>query len=152
MDFRKARLRDPQWWKQTYILLRGLERQLNFQAHDAGYRYYLAQVSHGNLTPESFESVQAQAQAMYYEVVNSLRPWEKQAALAQHKQEFADYRQQYIDMVGVDPMDPQFKEWQVQRIAEDEAQRTAQKSETLEQTIARRAAERELKRKARKPK
>ena len=150
IDFRAARLNDPAWWRRLRILLHGLEQDLDAQVHDAGFRYYLAQVAHGNLTEECFSRMQEQAQAAYYRVINTARPWDKQSSLAQRKKEFINYRQQYIDVVGVDPSDPVFQAWQAQRIAEDEAMSAAAATQTAEAVIAQRAEERARRRNAKR--
>ena len=150
IDFHKARLRDPRWWKRCDILLRGLERELDHREYRIGYDLTLSQLSNSNLTPESFKKTQELAQKIYQALQDSLKPWAKRQAQDQWRKTFAGYRQMYIDMVGVDPTDPAFKAWEAQHLAASEARDAQAQAETPEAVIARRAAERQQRREARK--
>ena len=117
VDFRQSRQNDPKWWRWLQVLTQGLLRRKQYLIADATYRYQLAQISHGNLTPDSFAKVQDSARECYYDVIGALQPWEGQSYKARMKHEFRDYRQQYIDAFGVDPADPAFKAWEAAHIA-----------------------------------
>lgn len=116
IDYSKARLRDNAWWRRLRILLKGVQRKNHLVDLTAAYNYELALLSNSRLTDESFQSGQERAKELYYDIVSILRPWEGANYAERKKQEFDDHRQSYIDAFGVDPLDPEFQEWEAQQI------------------------------------
>ena len=146
IDFAKGRLRDIAWWKRTYAVLRSLARQLDAQSIDVAYRYQLALVANGSLTPESFAKAQEAAREQYLDLIGCFRPWDGKGFVERKKSELKDGRQAYIDAFGVDPLDPAFKAWEAERIRRLKAGEFDERTEDSEAVVTKRLQERILKR------
>jgi len=108
IDFREAKLTDPNWWKRCRMLLNGLAREDDQQLHRGVLDYHLALVANSGLTEDSFKTAQENARNAFYDILGSLRPWEGASAADRKRREIEDLRQAYIKEFG-DPSTPEFK-------------------------------------------
>lgn len=107
IDFRQTRLLEPNWWRRFNILIDGMARDLDAQMTDAAYRYHLALVGNGQLTEESFKKAQERSVELYRELIESVKPWQKDnLSSSQRARETA--REQYRQQIG-NPDDPAVK-------------------------------------------
>jgi hypothetical protein len=95
-------------------------------------------MSNGSLAASAFGKAQDEAVDLYYQTLAVTQPWEGRSLRDRKAREFKDYRQRYIDAFGVDPLDPKFKDWERQKIAEWDALQNAPKQVTKEAVLAKR--------------
>ena len=125
IDFSKARLLDPDWWRRCLLLLEAVAQEDELTVQDNIYRYYLALVANAGLTKESFESSQSNANTSFKDLVRLLRPWEAKSHPQAQQEEFEAYRATYEKMFGFDPTDRKEAERRVElwRQADEEERR-----------------------------
>jgi hypothetical protein len=116
IDFREARSQDPQWWRRCVWLMRAMERQNEFKRLSAAFQLTLTQLGNTRLTSDSYAKLQEAATTCFYDLVGTLKPWEGKDYEDRKKNEFADYRQRYVDAFGVDPVDEKFKAWEAEQV------------------------------------
>jgi hypothetical protein len=104
IDFSRARLLDPDWWRRCTILLGGVATEDDLEVFRNVYRFHLALVANSGLTDESFRTAQDNARDIFHDLVRMLRPWEK-SKLEVKQEEIDSYREQYKAAFGFDPMD-----------------------------------------------
>ena len=105
IDFSKARLLDPHWWRRSSILIKAVGADDDERLLRDIFNFHLALVSNSGLTDESFAKEQSKARDAFYDITGAIRPWEGVSAEARKAKEIKDLRQQYIAVFG-DPSDP----------------------------------------------
>lgn len=148
VNYREAHLDDPAWWRRLRILISGLSRENDRAVYQARLDMQLALVANGRLTDESWEDSQEAAGRLRDDIISTYRPWEGRSFRDRQKKDFKDWRQRYIDAFGVDPNDPEFKEWEANAIAA--MQEVSVEVETDDQRVSRLLQEREVEKAKRK--
>jgi len=118
IDYGKARLDDPDWWRRHYILLSGLAREDDFKIQRSIFDFHRALMGNSGLTEDSFKSAQDHARDSFYDIIGSLRPWEGGSAQERKAKEVEDLRSAWFEAFGVDPNDKEWEAKQEARIAE----------------------------------
>lgn len=116
VDFSRARPREANWWRYLRAMLTAFERRQSSTLHLASYAQGLSAMMNPNLSEDGMRSAQKQILHSYYDLVGSLRPWEGVNYEQRKRSEAGADRQAYIDAFGVDPYDPEFKEWEARQI------------------------------------
>jgi hypothetical protein len=145
IDYRDADVLNPAWWRRVRVVTQALERRTRAAAHDATFRFYLAQVANSGLTEESFGKVQDKATEAFYDLVGAHRPWEGKTYLDRKRDEATENRQAYIDTFGCDPYDPRYKAWEAEqlgRLAAGEFDEGPPAAEAAEAVLMRRLQDR----------
>jgi hypothetical protein len=140
IDFREANFEDPTWWRRLRAVLAAVNRGRNKEALTALYRFQCALVANSGLTTESFEKVQERALDLRDDIISVLEPWTGQDKEERKTKEFKNHRQRYIDAFGVDPADPEFRQWEAETIAK--LQQEQQYVESDEERVSRLLRER----------
>jgi hypothetical protein len=108
IDFKRAKVLDPKWWRLVTLVVDGLARDDDVRLADAGFRYHLALLSNGELTPESFKDVQKHAREAYQSLVVKLKPWLADAIGGTLANEAAHLSELYKQHIG-DMNNPEFR-------------------------------------------
>lgn len=109
IDFRRARLLDPDWWRHCRALLSALRARLDAEGLRDTLSYALALVGNGGLKPESFEESQKAARACLDGLRSLARPWQDEADRKDKEEVISDLVEAYKKLVG-DPATPEFRE------------------------------------------
>jgi hypothetical protein len=75
IDYSRADPTDRNWRLKQNLVLREIQRQEDLQIHTAIHQQWLAYISHGRLTPESFDSVKSQANEALDRLQELILPW-----------------------------------------------------------------------------
>lgn len=110
VDFKKARLLDPDWWRHTLTLARAAQHELHREYLHAEHRHYLAIVSSG-LFPLLNAEVQGQIYSESWNILNAvwndLRPWDRRDEQKQKAQ--AEQLAELYKQHAGDTRDPAFQ-------------------------------------------
>lgn len=152
VDFTQSRLFDKGWGRRLQLLLDGVGRQKNYVVADAIFRANVAKASNGNLTEESFKQAQKDVQESFYDLLGTVKPWEGESFDDRKRQEFSDYREDYKQAFGWDPLSEEFKEWEANQIRKYREERVERQAEADAETAPfdaamKRVLERQQKRK-----
>lgn len=129
IDFRQARLLDPDWWSHCYVLFRELVREDDTVIQKGILDFHLALVSNSGLDDDSFKSAQESAKTAVFDMMGLLRPWEGQSYQDRQKQEYQSLVDEYKREFG-DPSDPEFQAREAEALAAWQRQLAAQPGET----------------------
>lgn len=77
IDYTGADPRNRQWRIRHRLLLREVERREDYNILAAAHKHWLAFLSHGNLTEESFKNVQDKANSLLTDIKDAGFPWLK---------------------------------------------------------------------------
>ena len=77
----------------------------DFELLKIAHNHQCALIAHGNLKENDFKTVQEQAKNLFQDMINILRPWEKQEG----KNKYADIIEAFKQQFG-DPDDPAVRE------------------------------------------
>lgn len=77
IDYSRADPTNSNWRLQHILILTELQRQEELKVLEAARQQWLAYVSHGNLTPESFSSVKEHANKTLISLQKAVFPWAK---------------------------------------------------------------------------
>ena len=77
IDYTGADPRNRQWRIRHRLLIREVERREDYTVLLAAHQHWLALLSHGNLTEESFKNVQDTANSLMSDIKNASFPWIK---------------------------------------------------------------------------
>ena len=143
IDFRQARLLDPDWWKYCRLIFQGIVWDDDRVLQDAIYRFHLSLVSNSGLTEESFAEAQKNAQNGFYDVVGLLRPWAGVSAAERQTQEVDTLKKAYEEAFGRSLDDPEFIKQEEEAVARWRADRAQQRDsfESEEDRVRRLRAE-----------
>lgn len=141
IDYRQARLHDPQWWRYFRVMLQAFERQRDFAIYDARYRHVLSLLGNSGLTEDSFNKQQEQANEAFYDLIGTLQPWSGQSYQERKAKQFGDARKDFMDAFGYDPTSPEFKKFEAEQF--DKLITATDATETDEDRIARKILERD---------
>ena len=86
IDYSRADPTDRNWRLKQNLVLREIQRQEDLQIHTAIHQQWLAYISHGRLTPDSFDSVKSQANAALDRLQELILPWVEKAEPKQLQQ------------------------------------------------------------------
>ncbi len=106
--------------------------------------YQLALVGNGQLTKESFKSVQKRAKELINEIVNLVQPWEAKSTDGIRNSEVEQLIDTYKRLVG-DPNDPAFQRKMKEAEKVFAARTKVVKKEAPEDKLSRRLREKEAK-------
>jgi hypothetical protein len=79
IDYTGADPRNRQWRIRHRLLLSEVERQEDYNLLTTAHRHWLAFLSHGNLTEDSFKNVQSKSNELLTDIKNAVFPWLKSA-------------------------------------------------------------------------
>ncbi len=107
IDFSRARLLDPAWWRRCLILLNGLAEEDDIATYQSMYRYHLALVGNSGLSEESFRDVQDRARDAFNDLMQLYRPWSGKVKASQEirEEEAQALREAYKEAYGFDVND-----------------------------------------------
>jgi hypothetical protein len=75
IDYSRADPTDRNWRLKQNLVLREIQRQEDLHIHTAIHQQWLAYISHGRLTTESFDSVKSQANDALDRLQELILPW-----------------------------------------------------------------------------
>lgn len=139
IDFSTARPKEKSWWSRYHLLIDAMRHKQNYRINLAAFEFHLGVLGNSRLETKSFEENLAEAKKRFIGIVGALRPWEGADFEERAQKDISNDRQRYIDIVGVDPLDPKFKEWEAEQIKRFLAQ--GQGQETDEQRVLRKIKE-----------
>jgi len=111
IDFREARIHDPNWWRRYYWLMGEMDRQQALQQKQLAFLLDNALLANSALRPESFQSLQEGNHKRLTELWTMLRPWA--IAGSQKATSLDKMRELYIQKYG----DFTSAEWQAREEA-----------------------------------
>lgn len=129
INFREARLHDPDWWRHCQLLIRGMVWEDDLKLQRSVFDFHLALVSNSGLTEESFKQSQKHAKDAFYNILGLLRPWEGTTPEARQKQEIDALKQAYHEAFGESLDNPEFIQREKEAVARWAAEREAQRSD-----------------------
>ena len=123
VDFTKAKLLDPKWWRYYFVVLDGMVRDDDLYLIDRQRQHHLAMISNGNLTDEGFERHQDRSVQRMYDMLALVRPWEETDEVNRKKAEYAQLKQLWEASFG------KMDDPQTQKNIADEVARMQQRSD-----------------------
>jgi hypothetical protein len=149
IDFRQARLRDPNWWRLVNAVIRAMTADRDAEILRAAYAFQCALVDNGNLTDDSFKTAQARTKETFNDLVNAIQPWAARTTGEVKKTEIAGMVETYKRLIG-DPGDPKFRDRMLASIEKNRLERERPSPEDEETRVARLLDEAERRRRGRR--
>lgn len=105
IDFRRADLRNVNWWRRTAILLGGVADDDQAAVTHASYLFHLALVANGNLADDGFKVQQKKAVETFNDYAAAIMPWAERLRRRRQVDEVKYLKELYKQVCG-DPDDP----------------------------------------------
>ena len=77
INYTGADPQNRQWRIRHRLLLKEVERREDYDLLTAAHKHWLAFLSHGNLTEDSFKNVQEKSNALMTDIKDTVFPWLK---------------------------------------------------------------------------
>lgn len=105
IDAATCEINSDEWWRRTMPLVSAMGEFDDLELLRAAHNHQCALISHGNLKEESFKDVQRRAKDTFQDMINILRPWERQDQKETNSDLIEAFKQQFGD-----PNDPAVRE------------------------------------------
>lgn len=143
VDFSRARVLDPRWWRRTRALVRAMVLDDDLLTLNTILDYQCALVGNPSLTDESYKKAQDTIKSLMADIVNARRPWEAKTVEEVRQTGLKGLVDLYKKYVG-DPADPAFRDKLRRDLEAMDTRVDAGPPETDEQRIERLARDRKV--------
>lgn len=144
VDFRKAKLQDPAWYRYVNAVLIRMDADDEMTTLNSVLSYQCALVGNSMLTEESFKATQERCRELLTRIMNCANPWSQTSVENAKKHEISNLMEMYRKLVG-DPRDPAFAAKLRQDAAQQAAERAKIATESDEERVDRLLRERQAK-------
>lgn len=146
IDYTKADIHNPGWWKRWRYLLRSLDNHSYVDVQRDAYRFHLALLGSPHTSSKSFGSIQKEAIETFQDIDGSIRPWTGRATREQRQQSMStEFKKSWQEMTGWSVEDPKaMADWEerlykhqenVTAAREQEAAKEAEKLQKYRDTV-----------------
>ena len=139
IDYSKADIRSPSWWRTWRLLINGMEQQNRGKLLHNAYEFQLALVSNNRISADDFSKSQRTAKELFEDMDAVYRPWVGITAERRLKSESDAFKEQWEQLAGFKLSDAEArKNWesQIKQVIKDKADAAQEEARKERERVA----------------